>query len=239
MNTVVFDGIVRELGAVSTRRSFFRLLGGAAAVGGGLALTTHEESLGKSRGKHTGKDHAAERDHGDHGHESVSAQGRKKLITICYQNQTLTVKKKGYQTKYAGATVGACAPVPPDKTQPQPQPQPQPVTCTSFILSGGPNQSDPITIDDDGSILNVTTGTFLIIDNNGMAGPLNPVVFSGHVGDVLRVRATDWGGCRSFSPLWVHCLATGQSKQLFTGYNGSGCANPKGDFLDMTLTVAF
>ncbi len=94
-----------------------------------------------------------------------------------------------------------------------------------------------VTIDDDGSILNVTTGKFLIIDNNGMAGPLNPVVFPGQVGNVLRVRATDWGGCRSFSPLWVHCLATGAKRQLFTGYSGAGCAYTRGEFLDMNLTV--
>ena len=86
--------------------------------------------------------------------------------------------------------------------------------------------------------MNATAGKFLVIDNNGMAGPLNPVIFNGKVGDVLRVRATDWGGCRSFSPLWVHCLATGQKNQIFSGYSGAGCAYTKGEFLDMNLTVA-
>lgn len=232
MKATAFDGIVREMGNSSSRRGFFRLLGGAAAAGVGLAVVAREESLAKSHGKGHGKSHAAGR---EQGHESVSAQGRKKVITICYQNQTRTVKKKSYQTKYPGATAGACQTG--SNPQPQQPPQQQPVVCTNFILSGGPNQTDPITIDDDGSILNVTTGQFLLIDNNGMAGPLNPVVFTGNIGDTLRVRATDWGGCRSFSPLWVHCLQTGQSNQLFTGYNGSGCSNPSGDFLDMTLTV--
>ena len=33
MQAPVFDGIARDLGAVSTRRSFIRLLGGAVALG--------------------------------------------------------------------------------------------------------------------------------------------------------------------------------------------------------------
>jgi hypothetical protein len=211
MDATTFDGISRNLGAASTRRSFARLLGGAAVLG--TVLATGEES--QARGK------------GNKGRNQVSAQGKGKKITICYQNQTRTVKKKGYQDNYPGATKGACQPG-----------NTQPAACTTFVLSGGPNQTDPITIDDDGSILNVTRGAFLLIDNNGTSGPLNPVIFSGQIGDVLRVRGTDWGGCRSFSPLWVHCLATGQKRQIFTGYSGAGCTYPKGDFLDINVTVA-
>lgn len=217
MDATTFDGISRNLGAVATRRGFTRLLGGTAVLG---AVLSSEES--QARGKGHGK-----------GREQVASEGRRgKKITICYQTQTRSVKKKGYLKKYPGATKGACPPVGnPGTTQP-----PQP--CTTFILSGGPNQNDAIVIDDDGSVLNVTTGTFLIIDNNGMAGPINPVIFSGQVGNVLRVRGTDWGGCRSFSPLWVHCLATGAKRQIFTGYSGSGCAYTKGEFLDINITVA-
>lgn len=233
MDATTFNGISRNLSSVATRRSMFRLLGGAAALGAGVALAVPDETLGKNRGK--GRSQGRNQGKG-HDHEGVSAQGKGKgkKLTICYQNQTLSVKKKDYQNKYPGATTGAC----PTGPNPGGNPGGTPVMCTSFILSGGPNQSDPILIDDDGSIANVTTGKFLIIDNNGMSGPLNPVVFSGQVGDVLRVRATDWGGCRSFSPLWVHCLATGQKRQLFTGYSGAGCSYPKGEFLDMNLTLA-
>ena len=237
MKATVFDGITRELGAVSSRRSFFHLLGGAAVVGSGVAL------LGSDKAQAKGKSHGKARVEG-HGNgpakekSAVQAQGKKKTITICYQNQTRTVKKKGYQTKYPGATPGLCPTTGGTTGGSTGGSTQQPAACTNWIISGGPNQSDPIMIDDDGSILNVTTGSFLVIDNNGQAGPINPVVFAGKVGDVLRVRATDWGGCRSFSPLWVHCLATGQKKQLFTGYNGSGCNNPKGDFLDMTLSIS-
>jgi hypothetical protein len=219
MEATTFDGISRNLGSVSTRRGFARLLGGAAVLGAALAS---EESQAR------GKRH-------DKGREQVSAQGKGKgkKITICYQNQTRTVKKKGYLNKFPGATRGACQAGGGNPGGGGQQPQ----ACTSFVLSGGPNQTDPITIDDDGSILNVTTGKFLVIDNNGMASPLNPVIFNGQVGNVLRVRGTDWGGCRSFSPLWVHCLATGQKRQIFTGYSGSGCAYTKGDFLDINVTV--
>ncbi|MCA9863463.1 MAG: hypothetical protein KC432_10600 [Thermomicrobiales bacterium] len=217
MDATTFDGISRNLGAVATRRGFTRLLGGAAALG---TAFSGDESQARRQG------------HGK-GRAQVGSDGRRgKKITICYQDQTRTVKKKGYLNKYPGATKGACTPTGNPGATPPPQP------CTTFILSGGPNQNDSIVIDDDGSVLNVSTGTFLIIDNNGMAGPINPVVFSGQVGNVLRVRGTDWGGCRSFSPLWVHCLATGQKRQIFTGYSGSGCAYTKGDFLDINITVA-
>ncbi|MFN8593699.1 MAG: hypothetical protein U0031_19735 [Thermomicrobiales bacterium] len=226
MNTVNFDGLARDLGTASSRRGFFRLLGGAAAVGAGLALTAHDEGLGKSRTKGKREAKAAARQQGD---GEVTAQGRvDKLITICFQNQTRTIKKSKLG-KFPGATKGMC---------PGGGGGGGTGTCTNFVLSGGPKQTDPISIDDDGSILHVTAGKFLVIDNNGMAGPLNPVVFSGQIGDTLRLRGQDWGGCRSFSPLWVHCLATGQSKQIFTGYAGSGCSYPKGEFLDMTVTIS-
>jgi hypothetical protein len=46
-----FDGMARDLGQVVTRRGLVRLLGGAAAMGTGLALAAQDESLGKNRGK--------------------------------------------------------------------------------------------------------------------------------------------------------------------------------------------
>lgn len=217
MKAMAFDGIARELRGASTRRSFFRLLGGAAAVGAGLALTTGEQA--QAKGKNRGK----VRSQG-----AVAAQGKGTKITICYQNQTRQVKKKGYKTKYPGATLGPC-PVGPTQT----------AVCTTYVLSGGPKPSDPITIDDDGSILNVTAGKFLLIDNNGQASSHSPVFSPGKVGDLLRVRATDYGGCRSFSPLWMHCLETGQSKKVFSGDSGNGsCTNPKQvDYLDITFPI--
>ena len=218
MDATTFDGISRTLGTVSTRRSFARLLGGAAVLG--VALASGEDS--QARGTHHGKRR-----------DQVSAQGKGKKITICYQNQTRSVKKKGYQTKFPGATKGAC----PTGGGTPGGGTPPPQTCTAYLLSGGPNPKDPIVIDDDGSILNVTSGKFLLIDTNGMASSHNPIFDPGQIGDKLRLRGTDYGGCRSFSPLWVHCVNTGQKRQIFTGYSGSGCANPKGEFLDITVTL--
>ena len=94
MQAPVFDGITRELGERSSRRSFMRLLGGAAAMGAVTLVGSDAEA--KRRGKNQGQ---------------VTAQGKKgqsATITICYQKQTLTVKKKGYQATYPGATVGPC-----------------------------------------------------------------------------------------------------------------------------------
>src|SRR5690242_7881244 len=102
MKALVFDGITRELGEVSTRRSFFRLLGGAAAVGTGVALAAHEEMLGKGRSKARGESRS-------HGRQAVAAQGRGrgKTITICFNNQTRTIKKSKLGN-FPGATRGAC-----------------------------------------------------------------------------------------------------------------------------------
>ena len=56
MDTTAFDGIVRELGAVSTRRGFTRILGGAVALGAGLALGG--ESLAKGKGRDNARSEA-------------------------------------------------------------------------------------------------------------------------------------------------------------------------------------
>jgi hypothetical protein len=225
MNKAAFDGIVREMSALSTRRRVFRLLGGAAALSAGLALATGDDTLAKNRGK--GKTRAEGR---DHSRQNVAAQrrGGGKKLTICFNNQTRTIKKSKL-SNFPGATRGACPPGP--KLEPQ-------GVCPQLILSSGPNPSDKIIFDDDGSILNTTQGTFILIDNDGLATAHAARFLDANVGDLLRVRVTDWGGCRSLSPLWVHCAATGQSKQLFSGYNGGRCDYPKqADFLDFVLRV--
>ena len=62
MKATAFDGMARDLGDVSTRRSVFRLLGGAAALGAGLAVGTHADSLakGKSQPQRKGKSRGAQ-----------------------------------------------------------------------------------------------------------------------------------------------------------------------------------
>jgi hypothetical protein len=205
MKAMAFDGITREFSEVSTRRHFFRLLGGAAAVGAGLALTTGKQP--QAKGKHRGK----ARNQGQ-----VSAQGKQgKKVTICFQNQTRQVKKQGWQKKYKGATLGPCPAAP------------QPVACTSWIISGGPNPTTRIEVDDDLWIYHraaLGKQTLLIGDNNGQASSLAAVSFTAQVGEELNVLAKDVNAaCRSLSPLWLHCATTGQKRMLYAG-NTDGCA---------------
>jgi hypothetical protein len=94
MKTMAFDGIVREMSEVSTRRGVFRLLGGAAAMSAGLVLGGESLAKGKNHGKATVQGRQAR----GKGKGAVQTQGKKGAkITICYQTQTRTVKKKGYQ----------------------------------------------------------------------------------------------------------------------------------------------
>jgi hypothetical protein len=51
MKTVTFDGIARELGQMSTRRSVFRLLGGATAASAVAILGLNESASAKRKGK--------------------------------------------------------------------------------------------------------------------------------------------------------------------------------------------
>ena len=221
MQAPVFDGITRDLGAVSTRRSFMRLFGGAAAMGA-VTLVAGGETQAKAtrRGRSQGQ-----------GQVSAQGKGKKPKITICYQNQTRTVKKKGYQSSYPGATVGACTvPPPPDKTEP--------VVCTTWILSGGPDPTTPIVVDDD--LTMAVNGKTILEDANGQASTHSPVVFAAQVGNELAVGAWDEvPTCRSLSPLWLHCATSGQKRQLFAG-NNDGCAagRAKGYFVNERFTIS-
>ena len=221
MKTVVFDGIVREMGEVSTRRGFVRLLGGAAALGAGLALGGDSLAKGKRHGKARAEAHSKAKGKG-----AIQAQGKKKTITICYQNQTRTVKKKGYQAKYPGAIVGPC----PDR--------PQTAVCTSWILSGGPDRTTPIAVDDDLHVM--VNGVTVFNDADGKATAVPPIAFPAQVGDSLGVIARDANpACRSLSPLWLHCATTGQKRQLFAG-NNDGCAPARtaGTFVSEVFTIS-
>jgi hypothetical protein len=222
MKTVAFDGMVQEFGNVSTRRGIFRLLGGAVAVGAGLAVAASDESLAKNRGK-------ANRGRG-RANDAVSAQGKGKKVTICFQNQTLMVKKSKLGN-YPGFTKGACTGGGNNGgTQQQ-------VACTSWILSGGPAVTAPIGVDDDLSI--TVNGNSILKDDNKMASNLPPVPFVAQPGDALAITAVDTNpACRGLSPLWLHCATTGQKKQLSAG-NSDGCAPGRtaGQFFSQVFTV--
>ena len=195
MQGTTFDGLVRTASAPSTRRGLVRMLGGAAALGAVAAVGHALPGDAKSKGK---------------------------KITVCFQYQTRTVKKKGYQDKYPGATSGACAQ--------------QPV-CTSWILSGGPAVTAQIAVDDDLAI--TVNGASILKDENKMASTLPPVTFAAQPGDSLAVTAIDSNpACRSLSPLWLHCATTGQKKQLSAG-NSDGCAPGRtaGQFFSQVFTI--
>jgi hypothetical protein len=206
MNTAVFDGIVQDLGAVSTRRGFARrLLGGAVALGAGLALGGDSLAKGKGHGKTRAEGRGTGR---------AAAEGKKgKKVTICYQNQTRTVKKKGYKTKFPGATLGPCTA--------------EPQVCSSWIISGGPNPTTRIEVDDDLWIYHraaLGKQTLLIRDNDGLASSLAAVSFQAQAGEEINILAKDVNAaCRSLSPLWLHCATTGQKRMLYAG-NTDGCA---------------
>jgi hypothetical protein len=190
-------------------------------VGAGLALTTGEQS--QAKGKHRGK----ARSQGQ-----VTAQGRGKKITICYQGQTRVIKKSKLGN-YPGATRGACPPPPGGGGGGTGGGGQQPAVCSRWIISGGPNQTDKIVVDDDLGIWNMSQGGAGILnDFDARSSTLSPVVFDAKVGDQLRIYAYDRGGCRSLSPLWLHCSATGKSRQLFNGYNGTNCNYSVGGFVE-------
>jgi hypothetical protein len=94
--------------------------------------------------------------------------------------------------------------------------------CKQWIVSGGPNATDLIGVDDD---LQMTlNGVTILNDGNQMAGNLPPVPFKAKVGDSLAVTARDvYASCRSLSPLWLHCATNGKKRQLSAGQL-DGCA---------------
>ena len=138
------------------------------------------------------------------------SQAKKKKpgkVTICYQGQIQRVSKRGWQNQYPGATLGEC--------------KAQPAVCTSWIISGGPDRTTPIGVDDDLKI--TVNGANVVNDANKMAGNIPAAPFTANVGDQIAVTAFDDNpACRSISPLWLHCATTGQKKQLSAGQN-DGC----------------
>lgn len=216
MDTTTLDGLARELGSVSTRRGFVRLLSGAVAMGAGLTLVTPGESFGRGRGNTS------------RGAVGAEGRGRKKKVTICYQGKTRLVKKSKLD-KYPGYTKGAC----PGGGNGGGGGQ----TCTTWIISGGPSPTDPIRADDDFYIFR-GNGASILADSDHRASSLNPVPFNASVGEVLHIVAYDAGGCRSLSPLWLHCAATGQKREVFSGLASPHCSFGAGTFIDQNITVS-
>jgi hypothetical protein len=229
MDATTFDGISRNLGSVSTRRGFVRLLGGAASVGAVLAAGTDALARNKRNSK---------------GHDEVGAQGKRKRkkITICYLNKTKRVKKSKLGN-FPGATRGACPAGGGNQGGNQgggnqgggEQPA---APCTRWILSGGPSQTAKISVDDDLGVYNLSRGgTGIINEFDRKASVISPTIFEANVGDRINIVAYDGGGCRSLSELWLHCLETGASRKVYAGFNGGHCSYGAGTFVNTEFIV--
>lgn len=222
MDATTFDGISRNLGSVSSRRCFVRLLGGTAAVGAVLVAGTDTLARGKrnSRGR-------------DRDQVSAQGKGKGKKITICYLNQTKTVKKSKLGN-FPGAIRGAC---PAGGGNPGGGGQP-PTACTRWIISGGPSQTAKISADDDLGVYNLSRGGAGIISEfDRKASVISPAVFDANVGERINIVGYDAGGCRSLSELWLHCVETGASRKVYAGYNGGGCGYGAGTFVNQEFIV--
>jgi hypothetical protein len=92
--------------------------------------------------------------------------------------------------------------------------------------------------DDDLYIFRASNGAGILNDSDKKASSLNPVPFAAQVGEQLKIVAYDAGGCRSLSPLWLHCVATGQKRQLFTGLASPNCNFGAGTFISQNVTVS-
>src|SRR5688572_8499441 len=102
MHGTAFDGITREFGEVATRRSVFRLLGGAA-LSAGLVLGAGGENLAKGKGKNKNDSRGRNQAQGQ-----ASAEGKKgKKVTICFQDKTVQEEKQAWNNKDRGGTLGA------------------------------------------------------------------------------------------------------------------------------------
>jgi hypothetical protein len=117
---------------------------------------------------------------------------------------------------------------------------PQRATCTRWILSGGPERSSPIVVDDGLLVRVVGQAGDLIGDADQWVSTLSPVAFAANVGDILEMQAFDANpACRSLSPLWLHCATTGKKRLLFAG-NSDGCAEGRapGRFVYQQFSVS-
>jgi hypothetical protein len=81
--------------------------------------------------------------------------------------------------------------------------------CVELVLSGGPDPTDPLWVDDDLSVF-LNTNAILVDDNEHADEDLGTVSFTAKNRDRLRVVARDvHTGCRSRSPLYLHSTSDG------------------------------
>jgi hypothetical protein len=247
MENEQFDAVIRALGHGATRRGALGLLAGAA----GLALG---EAVARKRKRRSGgvRAQAAKAPKVDVCHATSSETNPFEVITIS-ENGWLNGHSKHENDSLRGnccvdddcdepedrcfvsecqvvgqgtARKSKCVEVLRDECD-----------CEEWILSGGEDPAALIHVDDDLRVdLN---GDTIFNDQDTFADQHPPIAFAAAVGDELRVVATDkQPPCRSLSPLWLHCPASGLSRQLFAGIDDGCAGNPvPDDFVDETFTV--
>ena len=88
--------------------------------------------------------------------------------------------------------------------------------CRNFILSGGPDPTDDIIVDDDYRVLR--NGVVIFKDADGGPTTLVPIAIKARVGDTLIIRAKDvQNDCYELSPLYLHCADGGSARRIHKG----------------------
>jgi hypothetical protein len=106
-----------------------------------------------------------------------------------------------------------------------------------LVLSGGPDPTDPLWVDDDLSVF-LNKNAILVDDNEHSDEHLGTVSFTAKNGAKLRVVARDvHTGCRSRSPLYLHSISNGTSRQLAAEINDCSGKPAPAVFYDKTFAI--
>lgn len=106
-----------------------------------------------------------------------------------------------------------------------------------LVLSGGPDPTDPLWVDDDLSVF-LNTNAILVDDNEHSDEDLGTVSFTAKDRARLRVVARDvHTGCRSRSPLYLHSTSDGTSHLLAPEINDCTGKPAPAVFYDNTFDI--
>jgi len=100
---------------------------------------------------------------------------------------------------------------------------PTKTASTEFIISGGPNQSAAIYVDD---ILRVFVNGSKVAEvqqGGHCCSPVAPIHFFAHTGDTLRVQAQDANNCYSLDAIWLQKSDGSGLTQLSGDISGPNC----------------
>jgi hypothetical protein len=106
-----------------------------------------------------------------------------------------------------------------------------------LVLSGGPDPTDPLWVDDDLSVF-LNTNALLVDDNEHSDEDLGTVSFTARNRDRLRVVARDvHSGCRLRSPLYLHSTTDGTLHHLAPEINDCTGKPAPAVFYDKTFDI--